>query len=244
MSKLKEKLFPEFPPVSTEQWVNQAITEIKGADYEKKLVWKTNEGFDIQPFYRAEDIEQLKTIESLPGEFPFVRGTKKDNDWLVRQDIEIDNIVEANAKALTVLTKGVTSIGFEIAREDVSKENIALLLNEINPETVELNFTTCSLHSARLLRILVDYFKEKKYDLTAIHGSVNLDFIGRILRKGVVREEWIEQMVEAVNAATELRHFKAVVVNAYLLNNAGSFITQELGYALAWGNELLNRLVE
>jgi len=244
MSNSKEKLFSEFPPVSTEQWINQAVNEIKGADFDKKLIWKTNEGIDVRPFYRSEDIDNLKTIESLPGEFPFVRGTKKDNNWFVRQDIEVVNIKEANAKALSILNKGVTSLGFEISRDDVSKENIALLLKGIFPEAVELNFTTCSLHSARLMRILVDYFKEKNYDPTAIHGSVNLDFIGRILRKGVVRPEWIEQMVESVNAASELRYFKAVVVNAYLFNNAGSFITQELGYALAWGNEILNRLIE
>ena len=126
----------------------------------------------------------------------------------------------------------------------MSKENIAILLKGIIPEAVELNFTTCSLHSARLMRILVDYFKEKNYDRTLIRGSVNMDFVGRVIRKGVEREEWIAQMVEAVKAAAELRHFKAIVVNAYLFNNAGSFITQELGYALAWGNELLNRLVE
>ena len=244
MRNSTEKLFSEFPPVSTEQWMKQIIADLKGADFEKKLVWKTNEGFDVFPFYRAENIENLKTIDSLPGKFPYVRGIKKDNDWFVRQDIEVENIADANAKALTILNKGVTSLGFEIAREDVSKENIALLLNGIDAESIELNFTTCSLHSVRLIRILVDYFKEKNYDLTKIRGAVNLDFIGRILRKGVVREEWIEQMVEAVKASAELRHFKAIVVNAYLFSNAGSFITQELGYALAWGNELLSRLVE
>jgi len=244
MSNSKEKLFSEFPPVSTEQWMNQIITDLKGADFEKKLVWKTNEGFDVRPFYRSEDIEKLKTIESLPAKFPYIRGTKEDNNWFVRQDIEVENISEANAKALTILDKGVTSLGFRIDREDVSKENIAMLLKGIVPEAVELNFTTCSLHSARLMRILVDYFKEKNCDMTNIRGSVNLDFVGRVIRKGVEREEWIEQMVEAVKAAAELRYFKAIVVNAYLFNNAGSFITQELGYALAWGNELLSRLVE
>ena len=244
MNNSKEKLFSEFPPVSTEQWMDQIIADLKGADFEKKLVWKTNEGFDVRPFYRSEDIEKLKTIESLPGKFPYIRGTKEDNNWFVRQDIEVENIAEANAKALTILNKGVTSLGFRIDREDVSKENIAILLKEIVPEAVELNFTTCSLHSARLMRILVDYFKEKNCDMTNIRGSVNLDFVGRVIRKGVEREEWITQMVEAVKAAAELRHFKAIVVNAYLFNNSGSFITQELGYALAWGNELLNRLVE
>ena len=244
MSKSKEKLFSEFPPVSTEQWTDQIIADLKGADFDKKLVWKTNEGFDVRPFYRMENIENLKTTESLPGKFPYVRGTGKENNWLVRQDIKVGNIAEANAKALTLLSKGVNSLGFEIEREDVNKENIVLLLNGINPEAVELNFSTCRMHSVKLIRILVEYFKEKNYDLTVIRGSMDLDFIGKALTKGVIKKEWIEQMVEAVKAAAELRLFKATVVNAYLFNNAGSFITQELGYALAWGNELLSRLVE
>lgn len=244
MSNSKEKLFSEFSPISTEQWMNQLVADLKGGDFEKKLVWKTNEGFNVRPFYRAEDVNDLKTTESLPGTFPYVRGTKKDNNWLVRQDIEVEDIAEANVKALNILNKGVTSLGFEISRDDVSKENIIRLLEGISPEKIELNFTTCSLHSVRLIRILVDYFKEKNYNLMKIRGSVNLDFVGRILRKGVVREEWIQQMTEAVKAAAELRFFKVIVVNAYLFNNAGSFITQELGYALAWGNELLSRLVE
>ena len=244
MSHSKEKLFSEFPPVSTEQWTDQIIVDLKGADFDKKLVWKTNEGFDVRPFYRTENIENLKTTESLPGKFPYIRGTGKDNNWFVRQDIKVENIAEANAKALTLLSKGVNSLGFEIEREDVNKENIVLLLNGINPEAVELNFSTCRMHSVKLIRILVEYFKEKNYDLTVIRGSVDLDFIGKALTKGVIKKEWIEQMVEAVRAAAELRLFKATVVNAYLFNNAGSFITQELGYALAWGNELLSRLVE
>ena len=35
------KLFSEFPPVSTEKWEEVINKDLKGADYEKKLVWKT-----------------------------------------------------------------------------------------------------------------------------------------------------------------------------------------------------------
>ena len=45
MANTKEKLFTEFPPVSTEQWEAVITTDLKGADYERKLVWKTGEGF-------------------------------------------------------------------------------------------------------------------------------------------------------------------------------------------------------
>ena len=81
-----EKLFEQFPPISTKAWMDKIATDLKGADFDKKLVWKTDEGFDVQPFYRAEDIEKLMYINTLPGEFPYLRGTKiKDNNWLVRQ---------------------------------------------------------------------------------------------------------------------------------------------------------------
>ncbi|GHT48037.1 methylmalonyl-CoA mutase small subunit [Bacteroidia bacterium] len=244
MSNTKEKLFPEFPSVSTEKWMEKIVADLKGADFEKKLVWKTNEGFNVKPFYREEDIESLKIADSLPGEFPYVRGTKKDNDWFVRQDIAVTDFAEANKKALDILNKGVTSLGFKIPSEEISKENISILLEGILPEHIELNFTTCNMQSVKLIQILVDYFKAKNYDLTKIQGSINVDFVGIILRKGHVKEEWIQIMTDAIAAASELRAFKVLAVNAYLFNNAGSYIAQELGYALAWGNELLSRLVE
>ena len=67
MAELKEKLFSEFAPVSTEEWMAKITADLKGVPFEKKLVWKTGEGFNVNPFYRAEDIEGLKTTESLPG---------------------------------------------------------------------------------------------------------------------------------------------------------------------------------
>ena len=78
MADKKEKLFSDFSPVSTEQWMEKVTADLKGADFEKKLVWKTNEGFKVKPFYRMEDLEGLKTTDALPGEFPYLRGTKKD----------------------------------------------------------------------------------------------------------------------------------------------------------------------
>ena len=111
MADSKEKLFSDFSPVSTEQWMEKVTADLKGADFEKKLVWKTNEGFKVKPFYRMEDLEGLKTTDALPGEFPYLRGTKKDNnEWLVRQEIKVECPKEANVKALDILNKGVDSL--------------------------------------------------------------------------------------------------------------------------------------
>jgi methylmalonyl-CoA mutase len=240
----KAKLFSEFSPVSTEAWKEKIVADLKGADFEKKLVWKTNEGFNVNPFYRAEDIKELKTTGSLPGEFPYVRGTSKNNDWYVRQDIQVDDFRASNKKALELLNKGITSLGFEIPSEAIGAENIALLLGGIYPECAELNFTTCNQTSVKLAGILVDYFKSKKVDPQRIRASINIDFIGRALTLGKNMESLFGNMKEAVLLTKEFPNFRVLGVNAFYFNNAGSYITQELAYALAWGNELLSRLTD
>ena len=75
MAEKKLNLLAEFPSVSTQQWMDKITADLKGADFNKKLVWKTNEGFNVLPFYRAEDIANLKTKDSAPGAFPYIRGT-------------------------------------------------------------------------------------------------------------------------------------------------------------------------
>ena len=47
---MSNKLFAEFPAVSTEAWEEVIIKDLKGADYDKKLVWKTQEGFNVRPY--------------------------------------------------------------------------------------------------------------------------------------------------------------------------------------------------
>ena len=244
MAELKEKLFSEFAPVSTEEWMAKITADLKGVPFEKKLVWKTGEGFNVNPFYRAEDIEGLKTTESLPGEFPYVRGTKKDNDWKVRQNIEVCCFKGANEKALDLLTKGVTSLGFIIKGDEVNEENIATLVEGICPASVESNFNTCNCKAEKLIGILADYFKGKGVDAEKCYGSVNYDAFKKPLVKGKENSEWVEGAAAVLKAGQALPNYRVLAVNAFLFNNAGAYISQELGYALAWGNELMAKLTE
>ena len=106
---MAEKLFTEFPPVPKQVWEDAIVKDLKGADYQKKLVWRTMEGFSVQPYYRAEDLKGLKEVGGKAGEFPFVRGTKDDNNWLIRQDYLVGkDFKAANALALDGMMKGVT----------------------------------------------------------------------------------------------------------------------------------------
>ena len=245
MSNNKEKLFSEFQAPTTQEWLDKIEVDLKGADFQKRLVWRTNEGFNVQPFYRREDLKDLKAVDSLPGEFPFVRGNKKDNNlWFVRQDIDAEDAKAANAKALDVLNKGIDSLGFKIPGGSVSKEFVATLLDGILPQYVELNFKTCQRHCVELAEVLVDYFKEKNYPLDELKGSINFDPIEKILKKGKDVSPVLEQAKALIEALKELPQYKCINVNSVSLNNAGAYIYQELGYALAWGAEYLNVLTE
>ena len=245
MSNIKEKLFSEFTAPTAQEWLDKIQVDLKGADFNKKLVWRTNEGFNMQPFYRREDVLKLKTPDALPGEFPFVRGNKKDNnEWYVRQDIKVTDAKAANAKALDVLNKGVDSLGFSFEGDLVSADFLEALLEGIECECVELNFSTCQRRSLELANILTAYFEKKGYDKEKLVGSINWDPMHRIVMRGKDVTKVLEVAPQIVEALKDYPKFRCVAVNAGALNNAGAYIVQELGYALAWGNEYLNQLVE
>ncbi len=245
MADSKEKLFSDFAPNSTEQWMEKVTADLKGADFEKKLVWKTNEGFKVKPFYRMEDLEGLKTTDALPGEFPYLRGTKKDNnEWLVRQEIKVECPKEANEKALDILNKGIDSLAFRVKAKELNAEYIETLLEGICAECVELNFYTCQGHVVELAELLVAYFQKKGYDLTKLQGSIGYDFFDKMLAKGKEKGDMPATAKALIEATAALPKYRVLNVTALTLNNAGAYIYQELGYALAWGNEYMNQLTE
>ena len=241
----KEKLFTEFQAPTTQEWLDKIEVDLKGADFQKRLVWRTNEGFNVQPFYRREDLANLKTPDALPGEFPFVRGNKKDsNVWYIRQNIEVTDPKEANAKALDILNKGIDSLGFKLPGKMVSKETVETLLDGIYCDIVELNFSTCQRHSLELAELLVAYFEQKGYDKEKIVGSIEWDPMKKILLKGKDTTPVLTYGPQLVEALKDYPNFRCVAVDSDALNNAGAYIVQELGYALAWGNEYLQQLVD
>ena len=239
------KLFSDFTAPTRQEWLDKIQVDLKGADFQKKMVWRTNEGFSMQPFYLKEDVDKLPTVNALPGEYPYVRGNKKaDNNWHVRQDIRCASAKEANEKALDILNRGIDSLGFFIPSGDVSAEYVETLLEGIYVECVELNFITCQKKSLELAKILVEYFKKKDADPQKVKGSISFDPIEKILTKGKDKSALLANAKEMVETLAEWPNFRAIAVNAYKLTNAGAYSYQDLGYALAWGNEYMAALTE
>ena len=242
MATDKERLLSEFPAISTQEWKDKIVADLKGADFDKRLVWRTNEGFNVNPYYRREDLEGLSTPNVMPGEYPYVRSTRMDNEWLIRQDIHVIDPKEANAKALDILNKGVTSLGFKLSRDQVNKETLAILLKDIMPEAVELNFACCISVASKLAGALAEYLTEVGANVQECKGSINFDPFKRQLVKGISNPKWVTMCTEVLEAIRPLPGFRVLTVNALNISNAGAYIYQELGYALAWGAELLDKL--
>ena len=242
MAEKSEKLFDQFPPVSYEEWRAKVETDLKGADFDKKLVWRTNEGFNVQPVYRAEDIAGLKTTESLPGQFPYVRGTRTDNDWLVRQDIVADTAEEANEIALDVLTKGVTSLGFKVS----SASDVAVVLKGVDLGKTEVNIKCCPSKALEVATALVEAIKAAGAE-ESFNGSINYNPARRQLlhgAEGFDKEAVVAEACNLLDIVAPVKNFRCLAVDSEILANGGAFIYQELGYAISWGTAWLTALTE
>ena len=248
MNEKDIKLFSEFPPVSTEAWEAQITTDLKGKDYDKTLVWRTNEGINVRPYYRDENLKDLEFVGTLPGQFPYVRGNRKaGNNWLIRQDIEVVKFGEANLKALNILSKGVTSLGFVFKNcQEISVDDLKKVCHGICLEKTEVNFVmTCK--NLPLVKSLVAFLKDQKANPDEVKASVNFDPIGVFTLKGKFctnEAEAFTRAKEVLESADKYKGIQLIGVNGKNFNNAGASIVQELGFSLAIGAEYLTRLTE
>lgn len=242
MAEKNEKLFDMFPPVTTDEWMAKINVDLKGADFNKKLVWRTNEGFNVMPFYRKEDLEGLATLGTMPGQFPYVRGTKDNNDWLIRQQILGDTAAEVNANAKHAIDKGVESLGICMCDRELS--DLARILEGIDLKKVEVNVCCCQRKAVEVAKELVAIV-EKAGATDSFKGSIGFNPFKRLLKRGLDPQNDIKETALALyKTVSPVAGLRCFAVDSFLLNNAGAYITQELGYALAWGAEWMTMLTE
>ena len=111
-------------------------------------------------------------------------------------------------------------------------------------EKIELNFNVCVGKVVEFTSLLAEYYRQRGFDLANIRGSVEYDPIAKELLAGKVIENYTEVIKALVEATSAMPKFRCIAVNSCKLNNAGAYIAQELGYALAWGNEYMNAATE
>ena len=243
----REKLFAEFPAVSTEAWEAAIAVDLKGADYERKLVWRTTEGFNLRPYYRAENLEGLETLGTQAGEFPYLRGVSGDNNWLTHQTIAVSCPKAANETALKMLNAGVDSLGFCLS-EPLTAEALDTLLADIVLSAVELTF--CGKGAGQAVALVLAKAEKDGVAKDELHVNFCIDpIVKHLSQKGEWCEECqggacISKLAELVKATAEYKHVRVVNVSANVFSDCGSTIVEELGFGLSVAHEYLVRLME
>ena len=241
----REKLFAEFPQVDTARWEEVINADLKGADYERKLVWRTGEGFDVRPYYRAENLEGIGHLDSAAGEFPYVRGVESHNRWHVHQTVEVKNPAEANAEALHLLDTGVDSLEFRMTAE-LSAADMDTLLKGIVLTAVEL--TLSGVKPAHHAELLIDKVEREKLPKEELHINFCIDPLRNLSLNGAFcsgnGEKCFERIVSLTRRAAGYGDVRTVTVTGNIFSDSGSTIVEELAFTLAAGHDYLVRLTE
>ncbi|MDP1622974.1 MAG: methylmalonyl-CoA mutase family protein [Bacteroidales bacterium] len=238
----RTKLFSEFPPIDTSDWEEKIRTDLKGADYAKKLIWKTGEGFDVKPYYRAEDLSGLEYLNTIPGNPPYVRGLRKENnDWIVREDIGSTDLGKSNLMARNAIASGAGAVGLKVIEVTTHKQ-MAELLAGIDFHKTAINFTSAKSYPLAL-EFLIYELSHREHGGDKMKGSVNFDPISYLLLHGEFYISWENDLDEARYllgiVKKRIPGFKVITVNGHYFQNSGSSLVQELAFSLASASEYL-----
>ena len=214
---MSDFLFNEFQEVSAKEWKQKIQVDLKGADYNETLLWKTNEGITVKPFYHKDEFLKL----------PIVKDKK---NFTICQCIFVSEEKTANFLAKDALQRGATSIQFE-ANEPF---DIDILLDKISIDSNGALHFKLNFLSENFLLDLGKHIKDQR-------AFLNIDLIGGLARSG----NWFfnsnkdHAILEHV-LQNRSPNVGIISVDASLYQYAGANAVQQVAYALAHANEYLN----
>ncbi len=222
------KLFASFPPVKPEEWIQQAIKDLKGAAFET-LEYTTAEGITVKPFYTAEDIAAL----------PECRPLFMHTDWDICEVIYVTDEDEANKKALHALDNGATALHFRLTHQT----DMPTLLREIGAPYISLQF---SINGDPLIfwNNMRAYILSQGWQPEQLNISVHADFIAQALQQGSANNTYQKDLETWTKLFTQSTPYKTLCVDAALYHDAGAPPAYQLACALAHAHTYINACTE
>ena len=217
-----DHLLEEFPPVSTAEWESAIARDLKGADYEKRLIWHSEEGLAVKPYYRAEDLKDLARMDAAPGAFPYRRGTRTTGDWQIREEIDAADVKGANRAALAAVAAGAEGITFSGLLIERADELDALLANL---DEIPVHFERAD---ERLLGLLIGWLGNGRSAARVSSGcdaTASVDFAARVIG-------------DAPDG------FVPFTIHGEAFEEAGGTAVEEVGFTLAAGVDFLAAIEE
>ncbi|MFD1063496.1 methylmalonyl-CoA mutase subunit beta [Winogradskyella litorisediminis] len=207
------KLFNDFEEISSKAWKQKIQVDLKGADYNDTLIWKTPDGINVKPFYHADEFKDLPEVSK-----------SKATDWKIAQAFEVNAAREANTQAKIAIEKGAEFIIFNINNSEI---DINTLVEGIETG-IHINASEFSIE-----------FIESISSLKRKNISFNNDIIGHLGKTG----NWFSNLKEDhLTFEKSVSNSNQIFVDLTHYQNAGANNVQQLAYALAHVNEYLNHL--
>ncbi len=226
-------LFTEFAPVSYEEWLAAARESLPDKAFDR-LIKRSYEGFEVQPLAHPQDLAGIAHLDSLPGQYPYVRGTRADGyrsqAWLIAQDLGQSDPRRFNQALVHALANGQTAIyvdsklplhrveDLEIAFADIDLTQFPLLIQTANPAELYGWLSNCLKDDA----------------LQQIHGCLGADPLRTLAQSGDIASDVFEQMAAFVQLAdAQSPRLDTIAVGTDVYHDAGASAVQEMALAMA-----------
>lgn len=214
----KNKLFQDFDPVSAKAFKQKIQFDLKGASYNDTLIWHSNEGIDVKPFYHSDDQAE-----------PYIKPDTPEK-WFISESIFILDPAQSAVTANTAIEGGAEAIYFTAE----SSFDFEVLYNHLENKEIPIYFNLRFLDEAFYLRF---YAFAKAYKNT----TLKLDLIHHLVEDG----NWfhtLEKDHKIFDTLLGAEGPRNITVDTTLYQNAGATMVQQLAYGLAHLNEYLNHL--
>jgi len=236
-----KNLFTDFPEITTSMWEEKIKADLKGADYQKQLVWNSDEGIPIKPFYRLEDLEALDYLEGVRNLINHPCDAPKG--WLICQQVSPGKKTrKANERIKAALKGGVQAIRIQLGESgppDISM--LEELLEGISLQETELHFGGC-LRADALYTALSKLASRNGTEPSELKGCLGADPLGKMAETGIpiFSFENLGMLVKQVKESSP--EMKVVEVHGSLIQNASTNLVEELAFSMAMASEYMTIL--
>ena len=227
-------LFPEFDGVSRDQWIAAIEKSLRGRSLDS-LTKRSYDGIDLSPIATVEDLADMPSCDSLPGQYPFRRGTRAagyhESPWLIAQELDIPDPRTFNQALTEALANGQTAVvlGACPRIETIADLQTALRAIDLRQAPLFLAEGTLALNAYQLFRAALP-----AATLAQLSGCIGYDPLRDLALWGAAPKDCFERMAEHVKAVGEVSpKLGSIAVRVDVYHDAGASAAQELAIALA-----------
>lgn len=235
---MKKNLFSDFNPVDKATWKEKVVVDLKGADFDKKLLWKTENGMVIPPYFNSEDALSasvgLDNIQSI-----LTSSSSEGMDWKSYQLVVGETAEELNENVKYLLERGVEGLVFNVS--DIETFDFEVIFEGAYLNMVAVGFEMVP-EPKTFLEQFKSYLTVKEIGYNEVNGYLNYDPIDAFTTCGAPIEEKWSTVTQLIQNSLDMPHFKTLVINSNNVVNAGGNHVQEVGLTLSMMVEALTQV--